>query len=239
MISNRCFILGGGSSIRMGLWNTPIDQLPIWQWLRGEFVIGTNFSELFFPSTALVCQDYKFIETQEWINKVPLVITTDLSYSKLVKHEKVQPNIISTNNLEWQLSGMAALSLAIKIGVPEIFLLGKDATEINGHTHFYDDTNIGTYKYQGKVKSGIGKKDNGQYKTGNYNNIKELNNHYYKPFEQALKDGVKIYNVSPLSKITTFPKMNYKQLFSYLNYYPEIVEENEIRDEIRKQVPKP
>ena len=39
MIPKQCIIIGGGSSIRQDLWNTPIEWLPIWQSLEGKFVI--------------------------------------------------------------------------------------------------------------------------------------------------------------------------------------------------------
>jgi hypothetical protein len=113
--------------------------------------------------------------------------------------------------------------------------LGFDATSINGHTHFYDDTNVGTHVYKNHTYCGIGKHENGKYKTGNYNKIDELNNVFMGHLKNLPK-GIKVYNVSPESKITIFPKMNYKQLFSYIEHYPIVCNQDEIREEIKCQL---
>ena len=252
MSPNRAVILGGGSSIRQGLWNLPVTDLPIWRKIQNEFVIGTNFSDLFFPSTVLMYSDYQFYHTQkEWLDKVPLVIgrpggyyerddCIGLNYNLLLLKGSIKYNGINSlkNGLyTYQLVGMAAISFAIGLGCKEIYLLGYDACEINGHTHFYDDIpNAGHYKYI-TPRCGVGKKlnDNNElvYRTGNYNKIKELNDVYFKPFEQALQDGIKIYNVSPNSKIETFTKITMEQMFHHIEQSPTQYSQDEIRKEIK------
>ena len=134
-----------------------------------------------------------------------------------------------------QLIGIKALNLAIALEYDETYLLGMDATDINGHTHFYDDTNTGHYEYDKQHYCGVGKFDNGKYRTGNYNKIDELNNVWYEPFKQELEKGIQIYNVSLYSKINTFPKMSYDTFFRKINN-GQIVDHNEIRCEIRRRL---
>ena len=122
-----------------------------------------------------------------------------------------------------QLSGLMALTFAINgLGAKEIFLLGYDASGINGHTHFYDDTNVGSYVYDNSTTCGVGIKENGLYRTDNYNKTDKLNNFWFKPFEQEWDNGVRIYNVSLNSKIDTFLKISYKAFYAMLknNVYP-------------------
>jgi len=133
-----------------------------------------------------------------------------------------------------QLIGLKALNLAIALNCDEIYLLGMDACEITGHTHFYGDTTTGNYVYDGQKHCGVGKHNNGKYKTGNYNKIDELNNVWYEPFKQELDNGVKIYNVSRDSKINVFPKISYNTFYKkILNDKP--VDQTKIRSEIRRK----
>jgi len=134
-----------------------------------------------------------------------------------------------------QLIGMKALNMAIALNCDEIYLLGFDATDINGHTHFYDDTNAGTYVWDTQKHNGVGKHDNGAYRTGNYNKIEELNKHWFKPFEQELKN-IDIYNVSVNSKIDVFPKTTYAEFYDKIKQNPNKVNHEEIRQEIRQKL---
>lgn len=114
-----------------------------------------------------------------------------------------------------QLSGILALSLAILVGFKEIYLLGMDACEIDGRTHFYqgDEEKTGLISWAGQDHCGIGK-INGKYNTDNYNKIDDLNDFWYDPFKQELENGIKIFNVSINSKIDTFPKITYKEFYN-------------------------
>lgn len=135
-----------------------------------------------------------------------------------------------------QLTGIKALNLAIALECKEICLLGFDATEINGHTHFYDDTNVGKYKWKTSVHNGVGKDKNGNYRTGNYNKINELNFLWFQPFEQELKNEIKIYNVSLKSKIDTFPKISYKDFYEILKTESCNVNHDNIRKMIKNKL---
>ena len=255
MNPSKGLILGGGLSIRQGLWNLPVTDLPIWRKIQNEFVIGTNFSNLFFPSTVLMYSDYHFYHTQkQWLDKVPLIVGRDDDYYRRDQCIGLGDNVTllkgstkynGINSLKeglytFQLVGMAAISFAIGLGCKEIYLLGFDACEINGHTHFYDDIAIGTYFYNKQKYCGIGKHKTteGQYiyNTGNYNKIKELNEHWFKPFEKALVDGIKIYNVSLESKINTFQKISMEQMFHNIEQSPSQYSQDEIRKEIKCQL---
>ena len=135
-----------------------------------------------------------------------------------------------------QLIGIKALNLAIALNCKDIYLLGFDATDINGHTHFYDNTDIGKYTWETNKYNGTGKNERGKYRTGNYNKIEELNKFWFQPFEQELKNGIKIYNVSLQSKIDTFPKISYKEFYNKLQYNKIKVNHEEIRNKIRKRL---
>ena len=135
-----------------------------------------------------------------------------------------------------QLIGMKALNLAIALGCDEIFLLGFDACDVNGHTHFYADENSGSYVWDKQKYCGVGKNEKGLYNTGNYNKINELNEHFFKPFQEELKNGIEIYNVSPSSKINTFPKISYNEFYNKLNDRTIIVNHEIIREEIKKRL---
>jgi len=134
-----------------------------------------------------------------------------------------------------QLIGIKALNLAIALDYTEIYLLGFDACDINGHTHFYDDTDTGTYIWNNHKHCGVGKDKNGKYNTGNYNKIEELNKHWFQPFEQELKNGIKIYNVSLESKIDIFPKISYEEFSKNLKDKQFVNHEN-IRKQIRDRL---
>lgn len=134
-----------------------------------------------------------------------------------------------------QLAGLRAINLVIALDCTEIYLLGYDATDINGHTHFYDDTNIGHYIWNNQKHTGIGKDTRGNYNTGNYNKIEELNNFWFAPFKKELQKGIKIYNVSPKSKIDTFPKIDYVEFYMKLAQNKKEVNHEKIRKVIRKK----
>jgi len=136
-----------------------------------------------------------------------------------------------------QLIGIKALNLAIALDYDEIYLLGMDAcADSEGRTHFYSDTEIGQYTWQGEMNSGVGKHKRGGYKTSNYNRIDELNKFWYQPFEEELKRSIKIYNVSVDSKIETFPKITYKEFYKRILTTWCHVDHNQIRNEIKKRL---
>ena len=96
------------------------------------------------------------------------------------------------------LAGMFALSWAVR-NFKEIFLLGYDLTDLNGATH----------SYEGQIKTS-------SYGVGN----KELLITYQKNLDDWKKyldiKGVKIYNVSKISRINCFEKINYSKMYKLL-----------------------
>ncbi|MGD2071889.1 MAG: hypothetical protein PVG65_00160 [Candidatus Thorarchaeota archaeon] len=271
MISNRCIIIGSGSSVRQNRWNTPIENLPIWSLLKNELTIGINWVFRWFTPTIELFGDYKFYHTEyENLKDLPLMITTKDGYYIREDHKPISPNLIflkrckakkylkpgdveaGNHKYYWgkdswtqgwydnQLSGILALTFAINgLGCKEIYLLGYDATEIDGHTHFYDDTDVGTYIYENQSYCGVGKNKNDFFRTQNYNSgkkIKELNDFWFKPFEQELENGIKIYNVSTESKLNNFPKISYGTFQNHLENDPEPILQEKTRMLIKNYI---
>ena len=250
MIPNRAIIIGGGSSIRENLWHIKIRKLPIWKAIKDEFTIGTNFSFKWFKSTVQMYGDYQFYDIhKEQLNKLNLVIGRfDDFYANEQRNNrlKIPDNIYLVENSEdynkqhinklycFQLIGLAGLSLAIQLECREIYLLGYDACEIDGYTHFYDVLE-GTYLWRKNTYCGVGRKTNNQYRTNNYNNINELNNKWFAPFKKAVSKNIKIYNVSLKSKIEIFPKIGYSEFYYRLNENIQKIHQNEIQEEIKKR----
>ncbi|MHA2013351.1 MAG: hypothetical protein ACTSWG_13355 [Candidatus Helarchaeota archaeon] len=267
-ISNRCIIVGGGSSIRENNWHTPIKDLKIWNILRNEVTIGLNFSYHWLIPTIFMFADYAFYHTQfEHLKKLPLLLTVEDGYynreecigklpqlyflktCKAKKYKKWGDKEEGLHPYYWgkdswkngwyvnQLCSILALNFAINgLSAKEIFLLGIDACEINGHTHFYDDTEIGKYKYNNHVYYGVGKDERGFYRTGNYNKIDELNNFWYKPFKQEWNNGVRIWNVSQQSALTIFPQITYKAFYAMLRNNRYAWKQEELRENIKELI---
>lgn len=237
----QCIILASGASIRQGLWDTPIEYMPIWNVANKVFTITVNWSYKWCIPNIAVFVDYKFYMTEkEGLDKLPCVVGRNDSFytdtNRYLKyHKTLSPNLClldasKNQNIDgkgmraiyhgkeaWekgfyssQLSGIWALNLAIALGYDEIFLLGYDGCETDGYTHFYQPEGIGTTVWEGRKNSGVGKHENGRYKTGTYNN--DIN-YWFEPFKVEL-DSIKIYNVSPQSKIEIFPKITYKEFYN-------------------------
>jgi hypothetical protein len=268
MKNKKCVILGGGFSIRENLWNTDINDLPLWKNIWNEFTIGTNWCFRWFIPTVLMYADYQFYGTEKkQLKHVPLILgKKDGAYlrkdgiridnnvlllkecerkSKLIYGEKVKglhahywgKEAWTKGFYSSQLIGIKALNLAIALNYDEIYLLGFDACgDEKNRTHFYSDTEVGTYEWNNQKQSGVGKDKRGYYRTGNYNKLKALNNIWFQPFEEELQKGIKIYNVSLNSKIDTFPKISYKNFYERLNINARVVNHEAIRQEIRQKL---
>lgn len=184
------------------------------------------------------------------INKTPTLLVTNKKRERIPYNDHVYcvevPNHIiyvrRKGHSCWsgncsQLIGIKALNLAVAMGCEEIYLLGFDAcADSQGKTHFYQDTDTGNYEWNNHKCSGIGKDERGNYKTGNYNKIEELNRFWFQPFEKEFSNGVKILNVSLNSKIDTFPKISYETFYKQLQMNKEQINHDEIRNTIRNKL---
>lgn len=230
-----CIIVGGGASIRPDR-SIPIKDLDVWKRIKDKFTIGTNFSYKFFSPTIQLFGDYDFYYSEkERLDKLPLVVGKyDQKFFKK-DSQRIGNSVLLVKDSSFyngreslvkgcycfQLVGMATLSFAIGLGCKRVFLLGMDANDIDGYTHFYDEED-GIVKWKATNRCGVNKffhPNLGRvvFKNDNYNKINELNNYWYKPFEQCKNQGIEIFNVSTISRINTFPKISYEEFYSLLN----------------------
>jgi len=234
----RLIIIGAGNSIRPELHN------GLWDKLRKEYTFGLNDVIYFYKPTVPVCVDwYWYRERYDAIKNYSLIIGKHdpkfYATHPEIKVPRICDNTVflkPSNNYyhgkeSWNkgfysgvLCGCFALTIGIALGFKEIYLLGYDFTETYGKTHFYEedelkDQVIGYIKEKdGSVRCGIGKNGKGQYRTGIFNDEpSKFFNVYKKSFvDRVLNTGVKIYNVSPESKIQVFSKISYKKFYSKL-----------------------
>jgi len=246
-MTNRCIIIGSGASLRQNMWNISAKDLPIWKLIKDEYTIGINWSKNYFDSTLLLYTDYQFWQQEkESLKKLPLVVSSQdgfygrelkKDWKKLFKYENIY---LLPSNRKYQglnswkegfytrkLSGIYAITLAICLGFKEIYLLGMDCGAIDGKTHFYqDDPTVGIKTVNVIKQTGVGFDSKGRYKTSLYDN-KNLNENF-----ECFKDlPVKIYNVSPESKITVFPKFDYKDFEILIKTDPFKINQQEKREE--------
>jgi len=139
-----------------------------------------------------------------------------------------------------QLVGLFAITTAVALGFKEIYLLGYDACEINGQTHFYQGVaNLnkitpiyvnGVLKIERKHFRGVGKKENGKYNTSSYTYPQLLNKTWFRPFYDD--KSIKIYNVSPDSAITLFEKISYEDFYKKFDKF-KYIDQQKARQEIK------
>lgn len=229
--------------------------------IKGNYSIGLNYWFKYGCETTFTSfVDYQFYQyNYKTVKNFPLIIGNHAP--QLIKETPYYENTIllkdsgvyngkdsiSKGLYTHQLVGIWALSLAISLGFEEIYLLGFDACEINGQTHFYQgviDINKKIPEYiNGKhvndktVFAGIGKHPKGNYKTSTYDSKKHLNQKWFAPFH-AERKKLKIYNVSPESAIDVFPKISYEDFYSKVknNHIQQSVARQEIKDIINEKL---
>lgn len=261
MITKRAIVIGSGASVRQGYWNTFPDRLPVWNLIRNEYTIGINWIFKFFIPTVTMYSDYEFyIAEKNDLSNLPLVFSRQSDfYSKQLnrlgkeifhlhdniyllpnrKAEYIDGKRITYHGTDaWTkgfyskyLTGQLALHFAIACGCTEIYLLGMDCCEIDGRTHFYQDEII-PYRIDsaGKKHTGVGKTKDGKYKTSVYDTQDSIDGGY-EPFK-AEYPRVKIYNVSPQSKLNMFPKITYDEFYQRLLNEPSTAFQDDLRDAI-------
>ena len=218
-------IIGGGFSVKEGL------SLNLWDKLKGHFVIGTNYAYKFNDFTFNTFVDSTFYNTQKLeLEKLPLIIGQCRNIKiKLPNTLAIPSNSVYNRDLKGgihsaKLTGIYTLSLGIYLlDVGEIFLLGFDMGSVTKecdnkkrpYTHWYQDQ----FEHRGVGKT-------------SYYDVRDRDKKDYGCFGQ--EKLVKIWNVSPLSKINVFEKIDYKTFFEKLN--SEIFEQEELREYIKIQL---
>lgn len=187
MNKKQLVILGGGYSITEGY------KGDLWFKLHNHLTCGINYSYKYFNSTYFCCMNYTNFYDINRIDlvKLPLIVTPNRPHPS-----KWESNTILINK-NFALSGILALYIGLLLEPKEIFLLGYDYKAINNHTHFY----------QGAISHrGIG---NTKYY--------DYMGHAERDFNQFKDSKIKIYNVSPESRIELFEKINYITFFKKLD----------------------
>ncbi len=227
MKPKQLIIIGGGLSIKEGL------SKGLWDKLKGHFVIGTNYSFNYFSKSTIQCYVDRDFYKKEYQNmkRLQLIIgqkATDKKVKKLLNTYFIEGITKYNRQLKKgiykaSLVGLYALSLGIYLlDEGEIFLLGydfgeartdykksaKSPQELNKLIIRDKHNRPLTHFYQREIKHrGIGKI--------NYYNCKDRANRDFKVYINEKK--CKIYNVSLMSKIPTFPKISYDEFFKMLD----------------------
>lgn len=221
-MKNQIVIIGGGYSIS--------NYHTLWNDLKKYNIctLGINFSYKDIIPTALVCYDYKFYEgklektngvfikvNQQHVNELkelPLIIAPNRSKIRRVKYNNT---ILLDNYYFNSVTGTFALDIAVKIIKDnnfngQIFLFGFDngIIENSNDTHYYKHTQ----------HHGIG-------------NLTSYQPHTY-PYKQFKGESDYIFNCSPLSTISEFPKLSYKEFLS------KLIVNKHSQDELRNHIMK-
>lgn len=246
VLPKTAIILASGSSVLSGI------PLGLSNYLEGNVCFSLNDNIQFVDSTIAVFGDWTcYADRFELFKNHSLVIGRfDMHIGRKIEGARECPKHeglillqgsgkyhgaegLSKGLYSGVLTGAFTLNLAIRLGFKEIFLCGFDNREINGLTHWYQTIEGAGkfFNYEGQPYTGVGKDENGNYRTSFYNNEDASINALWEPFTQE-KD-VSIFNVSPLSRITTFPKMTYEEMFKRLDINKNRVNQFEVQKEIR------
>ena len=206
---DQIVIIGGGSSISEGI------QKGLWGKIQDHWTLGCNSTFRFFTPTALIFVDFhQFYELfhKDLIN-LPLIIGRYGEGAKKIKHKNTillkewdtYDRFLKDGVYCGMLCGLFAASLAtffLEDG-GDIFLLGFDF----GANGVAEDGKARTHFYQGELNHpGVGH-------TSLY--AKERRITYFNAYRDL--EGINVYNVSLLSKLTQFPLISYDTFFEKLN----------------------
>ena len=212
----RCFIIGGGASIphEFGVPEETINEVikqnksislysPYMKAIHSENVIGINIAfelgdwvdVLFFTDKEGFYQRFEKRINQFKNTKVCCtnLMPKDCIY---IARNKYRDWGVSKENIIWNHNaGAASISLAAKMGVSEIILLGFDQNVVNNNHHMH-----GRYGQRGKSRL---QRTFERQKTG------------WKYIAKDAKNmGIDIYNASPDSTIKHFPKVRLCEIFT-------------------------
>lgn len=246
MLHNRCIIMASGASLKEGI---SLGLIPL---LKNEVVFSLNENIRFFNPTVAVFGDWTcYRDRFKLFKHHPLTVGRfDMHIGRTIEGALPCPKHdglillqgsgkynggegLSKGLYSSVLTGAFTLNLAIRLGFKEIYLLGFDNCAINGQTHWYQNIEgAGQFtNYCGEKYTGVGKNEIGKYNTSFYNKDDIQLNLLWEPFTT---EDTKIYNVSPLSRINVFPKINYSTMFSILKNFPININQEEVRKEIRQ-----
>lgn len=248
---NKLIIIGGGNSISEGI------KLGLWDKISTECTFGINSLIYFFKPTVVMWGDWRFYrENKEELDKYNLVVGMfdgkigNGGNFKCPKgtNLKMLPTSKNYHGVEsWEkgfygriLTGCFALTVGIALGFKEIYLLGMDFGAVKGKTHFYQANSLEKQKIgkipkpNGTFYCGIGKDEKGNYRTGVYNNNSSS---YFNEYKK-IKDHIKVFNVSPKSKIEVFPKITYQEFFKRLELEPKQILQKKTSLEIEDLIEK-
>jgi hypothetical protein len=248
MLPSRCVIMASGASILDGTYQ------GLFNHLSKEVVFSLNDNIKFVKSTVAIFGDWTaYRDRFDLYKEHPLVIGRfDMHIGRKIEGALPCPKqeglILLQGSGKWSgdkglseglyssvLTGAFTLNLAIRLGFKQIFLLGFDCCEINGQTHFYQNvSHAGLYSdYEGKPRTGVGKDEHGGYRSSFYNNADSSINSLWQPFTEEL-NNVQILNVSPLSRISVFQKIDYQEMFKTIKDNPIQINQDVVRSEIRQ-----
>lgn len=164
--------------------------------LRKEHIICVNDTIERFPWTRYgISADSG--PAHKYIDQVPVMFCTNrMTQDNHVYIAKAKAFGFSFDLTQSGVTGRTttylALQLAVWMGFKTIYLVGLDLCVTNTHTHFY------------------GTKKNFQWMTGKHFVVMQRS---FKQAAKSLKDtDVKVYNCSPVSTVTVFPKVNIKEV---------------------------
>jgi hypothetical protein len=238
MVPAEAIIIGGGLSINEGI------ALGLKDKLANKFVMTLNYAYKHFPHTCTCFIDKNFYRTTdpntnpdiyEELKKEPLIIGKEDAQTK----KDLLPNTIllkaAGDNAKMNsktkgfyvgaLTGMFGLSVVAYLMQYKgtIFLLGYDwtrrpAPEKPSH-NYSGKSDMQTHYYTDIKHRGVGWLS--FYENHNADNY----------FQSFITPGLKIYNVSMISNLTIFEKINYDHMFTLMNN--ESYNQEQLREEIR------
>lgn len=215
-MKNDVIICGGGLSVKKGI------NLNLWNKIRNKNIWMLNYGFLFLPyePTILLWGDDLFY--REMMNQIAKLKCK--KYAKILEIYKEYKDIDNIEFFEWTkdkdnsnkiyigengLTGIFAISIAIKQQFKNIYLLGIDFNCEGTQTHWYQEE----AKKIGIVS--VGFKDRSVYL--NKDNKPNL---FIKGFDilvqRAAENNCKIYNVSEFSNLYQFEKISYEKFFELL-----------------------
>ena len=249
----RIIIIGSGASVRQGLWDTEISEIPIWKTIKNEYTIGLNFSYKWFVPTVQMFVDYHFyMNLKKDLDLLPLIVGKEDPHIGIKKDDKgkllceIGKNLylLPANKTEmvdgkkkkywglnsWEkgfydpvLVGIFALTFAIACGFKEIYLLGFDCKDINKKTHFYQGD---------KEKTGYLKKED-RIKSGiGFTLNKKTNRYVYKTqvYDTDINDKFRVFeeelNKIKIINVSPESKIDIFPKIDYEEFY-EILKEDE------------